>query len=86
MSGLAIPHGYHLEESRASRIERWREQREARAFEQLVTTLRRKLENKGECRHCGREVGLLPGVVGNVVRYHRDVEGAPCVGRGRAAV
>jgi hypothetical protein len=82
---LPIPFGFHRDNTRASRLERWRERREARAFDKLVTELRRKLENKGVCQHCGREVGLLPGVVGNVTRYHRNVAGAPCVGRGRAA-
>lgn len=86
MMGLAIGDGFHVEgATRASRIERWRERREARAFEALITDLRRKLENRGVCRHCGREVGLLPGAEASVTRYHRDVAGAPCVGRGRMA-
>ena len=85
MMGLAIPHGFHVENGKASRLERWRERREARAFEVLVTELRRLLENRGVCRYCTREVGLLPGAEGNVTRYHRDGAGAPCVGRGRAA-
>ena len=85
MISLRIPDGFHLDNSRASRLERWRERREARAFEQLVTELRRKLEHRGVCRWCAREVGLLPGVEGSVTRYHYDVAGSPCVGRGRAA-
>ena len=85
MIALPIPFGFHADNTRASRLERWRERRDERAFEALVTTLRRKLENKGVCRHCGREVGLLPGELVAVTRYHRNVAGAPCVGRGRAA-
>jgi hypothetical protein len=83
--GLLVPHGFHVENSKASRLERWRERREARAFEELVTRLRRVFHNKGVCRHCAREVGLIPGVEGSVTRYHRDNENKPCVGRGRAS-
>jgi hypothetical protein len=82
---LPIPYGFHPDNTKASRLERWRERREARAFEQLVTTLRRKLENRGVCRHCGREVGLLPGAAASVTRYHFNGDGMPCVGRGRVA-
>lgn len=84
--GLSIQHGFHLENTRASRLERWREAREARSFEELVTRLRRVMENRGVCRHCKREVGLLPGVEGSVTRYHRDDANKPCTGRGRAAI
>jgi hypothetical protein len=83
--GRVIPHGFHVVGGKASRLEQWRERREARAFDELVTKLRRKFENKGVCRHCGREVGLLPGEFVAVTRYHRNAAGAPCVGRGRAA-
>jgi hypothetical protein len=83
--GLDLSDGFQIEGTKASRIARWLERREARAFDELVTALRRKLHNRGVCRFCGREVGLLPGAIGNVTRYHRDVAGAPCVGRGRAA-
>lgn len=83
--GLAIPHGFHADNTRASRLERWREAREARGFEELITRLRRKMENRGECRHCGREVGLLPGDETSVTRYHRDNLNRPCPGRGKAA-
>lgn len=83
--GLAVPHGFHVDDTKASRLERWRDRREARAFEELVTKLRRRLENRGVCRFCTREVGLLPGVAGSVTRYHFNGDGMPCVGRGRPA-
>jgi hypothetical protein len=81
--GLEGFDGFQIEGSRASRIARWFERREARAFEQLVTQLRRKMQNRGVCRHCGREVGLLPGELVTVARYHFNTEGMPCIGRGR---
>lgn len=39
----------------------------------------------GECPECGREIGLVAGELGDVLRYHRDVDGdgEPCPGRGR---
>jgi hypothetical protein len=83
--GLDLTDGFQIEGTKASRIARWLERREARAFDELVTELRRKLTNRGVCRFCAREVGLLPGAVGNVTRYHHDVDGRPCVGRGRGA-
>lgn len=85
LMGLDLSEGFQIEGTRAWGIARWLERREARAFEALVTTLRRKMQNRGVCRHCGREVGLLPGELVSVTRYHRNTDGAPCVGRGRAA-
>jgi hypothetical protein len=38
-------------------------------------------QTTGECPHCGRDIGLVAGEDGDVLRYHRD-DGAPCPGRG----
>jgi hypothetical protein len=79
-----IPDGFHVAGGRAERLARWREQREERAVDELLARLERAARNRGLCRHCGREVGLVPGQLGNVARYHQDRDRRPCVGRGRA--
>jgi len=39
----------------------------------------------GECPECGRDIGLQPGPDGDVLRYHKDVDGdgGSCPGRGK---
>jgi hypothetical protein len=41
---------------------------------------------KGECPECGRDIGLIEGKGGLVLRYHvdKDGDGLECPGRGQA--
>ena len=81
---MIVPDGFHIIGTKLERLARWREQREQRSFDRLLEELRRKMQGRGLCRFCTREVGLLPGTVGSVTRFHFDGEGRRCVGAGRA--
>lgn len=78
--------GYHAVDGRAARIEEWRERKEARAFEVFCAALRRRLHDRGVCRFCSREISMVPGVDGSVLRYHYDASKRRCPGSGRSAV
>jgi len=80
-----IPDGFHVVGGRDERIALWRERKYERAVDELLARLERVARNRGVCRHCAREVGLMPGELGSVTRYHQDRAARPCIGRGRAA-
>ncbi len=81
----AIPDGFHVVGGRAERLARWQERRDERKVDELVARLQRQALNRGLCRHCGRDVGLIAGELVSVTVYHRDLRGWPCAGRGRPA-
>jgi len=82
---VAIPEGFHVVGGKAERLARWAERKAERAVDELLERLELTASNRGHCRHCGRAVGLIPGALGSVTRYHQNRAGAPCVGRGRPA-
>jgi hypothetical protein len=82
---VAIPDGFHVVGGKADRLARWKERKAERAVDELLTRLDRAARNRGVCRYCSREIGLIPGPLGSVTRYHQDRAERPCVGRGRLA-